>query len=144
MKISESKSVKETKDSISKAFKHMVGLKHSDEDYKPFCQSKVQLVQHPFTDKLICLKDSYYLKLLHRDGIHNEFKFNAQTCFSEPPRTLESRVTLQIKQQMIPSFFKFMNWQSMFKENKDFPQYLGFVKKVFDDMSKKSKIVKSG
>lgn len=32
----------------------------------------------------------------------------------------------------------------MFKENKDFTQYLGFIKKVFDDMSKKSKIVKSG
>lgn len=97
MKISEAKNVKETKDSIQKAFKHLMGLKHSDDDYKPYCQSKVQVVQHAFTDKLICLKDSYYLKLLHRDGVDDQFSFNAQTCFSEPPRTLESRVTLQIK-----------------------------------------------
>lgn len=37
-----------------------------------------------------------------------------------------------------------MNWQSMFKENKEFTQYLGFIKKVFDDMCRKSKIVKCG
>ena len=77
MKISESKNLQETKESISKAFKHMMGLKHSDDDFKPFCQSKVNIIQHPFTDKLMCLKDSYYLKLLHRDGVSDEFKFNA-------------------------------------------------------------------
>lgn len=29
----------------------------------------------------------------------------------------------------------------MFKENKDEVYYLGFIKKVFDDMTKKSKLV---
>jgi hypothetical protein len=32
----------------------------------------------------------------------------------------------------------------MFTENKDHPCYLGFVKKVFDDMQKKSQLLESG
>jgi hypothetical protein len=34
-----------------------------------------------------------------------------------------------------------MNWQSMFKENQNHSHYLGFVKKVFDDMIRKSKLI---
>ena len=35
-----------------------------------------------------------------------------------------------------------MSWQSMLNENKDHANYLGFVKKVFDDMQKRFKFVK--
>ena len=45
-----------------------------------------------------------------------------------------------MKSKFVESFFKFMNWQSMFKENKN-SFYLGFIKRVFDDMSKKCKLV---
>jgi len=103
----------------------------------------MKIVQQPFTDKLICATDSCHIKLLHRDKSTNEFKLSDQTCFSDPPRTLESRVTLQLKLKLIPSFFKFMNWQSMFKENKDHANYLGFIKKVFDDMQKRFKFIQA-
>lgn len=69
MKISEAINLKETKDSISKAFESFSKLIPSQEDKKPYDQSKINMVQHSFTDKLICLKDSYYLKLLHREGV---------------------------------------------------------------------------
>jgi len=31
---------------------------------------------------------------LHRDTHTNEFDFDSQKCFVEPPRTLDARVTL--------------------------------------------------
>jgi hypothetical protein len=81
-----------------------------DLDGKYYSPSQLKLVQQTFTDKLICVKDSYYLKLIHRNQFSLEFELGQQACFSDPPRTLESRVTLQILYQFVPSLFKFMCW----------------------------------
>ena len=35
-----------------------------------------------------------------------------------------------------------MSWQSMFKENKQHSQYLGFVQKIFDEITKNCKFIK--
>ena len=87
------------------------------------------------------MKDSHYLKLVHRDNHSSEFDLGQTACFSEPPRFLEDRVTLQILYQLLPSFFELMDWQSMLKDNHGNSHYLGFVKKVFEGMKKYSRFV---
>lgn len=99
------------------------------------------MVHQTFTDKLICIKDSHYLKQIHRDSQTEAFQLGQATCFSEPPKTLEAKVTLQILRQHVPSLFLFMSWPTMMKENQQHPHYLGFVGKVFEDMQKHCKLI---
>lgn len=68
MKISEAQSLAEVKESIESAYKILMELpEKKNTDGKYHSQSQLKVVQQAFTDKLICVKDSYYLKLIHRD-----------------------------------------------------------------------------
>mmetsp|Transcript_13543 Transcript_13543/g.21110 ORF Transcript_13543/g.21110 Transcript_13543/m.21110 type:complete len:163 (-) Transcript_13543:16073-16561(-) len=91
---------------------------------------------------MICLKDSHYLKLVHRDKQKSEFPLGEQQVFfGEPPRTIDAMVTLQMEKKLLHSFFAFLNWGQMLADNAEHPEYLGFINKVFTDMRKCFQIV---
>ena len=127
---------------IEETFSKLQNLASSDQtEEQRSSTSEMQLVHHGFTDKLICVKDSYYIKQIHRDSQTDQFEIGQPTCFSEPPRTLDSRVTLQVLRSHLTSMLKFISWHSMLSENLSHPHYLGIIKQVFDDLRKSSKIV---
>jgi len=144
MKIPAEKSIEEAQKSVEAAYRKMATLPKQKEASQSFSPpSELKLVQHEFTDKLICVKDATMLKLIHRSQFTDEMAIDHLTSFNAPPMTLESRVTLQILSKLVPAFFKFLNWQSMLKEHGDQAHFLGIIRKVFDDMQKRCHFVES-
>lgn len=139
MRIPHAKSLDDAQKSVEAAYKKMISLPKQKESIQSFSQpAELKLVQQAFTDKLICIKDSTWIKLLHRGQYTDELAIDSLTSFYDPPRTLESRITLQIQANLVTPFFCFLNWQSMFKENSSQGHFLGLIRKVFDSMLKRS------
>ena len=93
--MAEAKSFEEMKVIVEQAYKVLSSMNTKREDeVRCFNPSELKLVQQGFTDKLIIVKDQYYLKLIHRDSNEDPFEIGHHTSFSEAPRTLDDRVTL--------------------------------------------------
>jgi hypothetical protein len=96
MNLSLAESCEDVKRSIAEAYKEMKAISKAPQRQIDGAPSAMKAVHQAFTDKLICVKDSHYLKLIHRDNQSAEFDLGQAACFSEPPRTLEDRITLQM------------------------------------------------
>ena len=143
MYIPEESNINETKNAIENTFNHLKQLKNHN-DLNNERQALIQqnavfeeftMIHQPFTDNTICIKNQQALKLIHRSPqTLGSIAINHSSRFNEPPRTLDGTISLKILYKVIPSFFKFMCWQTMINENETSNLLLGVTKKIFEDI----------
>jgi len=110
MSIAEESSFEAVKETIENAYNIIIALSENKEEIKNYNLSTLKIVQQSFSDKMICVKDDFYIKLIHRDPSEESFNLDHSTSFGEAPRTLEDKVTLTLLHKFVKPLFSCLNW----------------------------------